>query len=167
MSVLLIFAPLIYLYATKASFVSFLVAYVTSSLILMASFKSYKSMVDKRLLVDANVAEFDDRDTISKLEDPYNLYSEDEEYDESLSLKEAIKEEKKLLKKNRRDFKSFVKDSSRAFSFLRLGAYAIFVFGFFYLLKGNLLSFPFYLATIIIPNVIVVVYLQIIKGKAS
>ncbi len=124
-------------------------------------------MVDKRLLVDANVAEFDDRDTISKLEDPYNLYSEDEEYDESLSLKEAIKEEKKLLKKNRRDFKSFVKDSSRAFSFLRLGAYAIFVFGFFYLLKGNLLSFPFYLATIIIPNVIVVVYLQIIKGKAS
>jgi len=167
LSIVLIVAPLLYLSASKEAFTSFVVAYLTSSLILIASFKSYKSMVDKRLSTDANVAEFDDRDTIDKLEDPYNLYSEDEEIDESISLKEAIKKEKKLLKKNRRSFSSFMKDSSRAFSFLRVGAYVIFVFGFFYLLKSNLLSLSFYLATIIIPNIIVVVYLQIVKNKVG
>lgn len=163
LSVLLIVAPLIYLYGSKANFYSVIVAYLTSSLILIASFKSYKSMVEKRL-EGANIDEFDDRDTISKLEDPYNLYSEDEIIeDENLTTKELIKREKKLLKQNRRSLKAFLKDSSRAFSFLRVGAYAVFVIGFFYLLKSNLLSLPFYLATIIVPNIIVVVYLQIVK----
>ena len=163
LSILLMVAPLIYLNGSKANFYSFVVAYLTSSLILIASFKSYQSMVDKRLEY-ANVDEFDDRDSIDKLEDPYNLYSEDEIIeDKNLTLKELIKKEKKLLKQNKRGVKAFFKDSLRAFSFLRLGAYAIFVFGFFYLLKSNLLSLPFYLATIIVPNIIVVVYLQIVK----
>jgi len=163
LSILLIVAPLIYLNGSKAHFYSFIVAYLTSSLILIASFKSYKSMVDKRLEY-ASADEFDDRDSIDKLEDPYNLYNEDEIIeDENLTTKELIKREKMLLKQNRRSIKSFLKDSSRAFSFLRLGAYAIFIFGFFYLLKSNLLSLPFYLATIIVPNIIVVVYLQIVK----
>jgi hypothetical protein len=50
-----------------------------------------------------------------------------------------------------------------AFNLLRVFAYLLFVFGFFYLLNSKLLSIPFYLATIIIPNIIVVVYLQIVN----
>ncbi len=161
-SLFLIISPLLYLYASKEAFSSFVTAYISSSLILLASFKSYKSMVEKRLLVSSK-DEFDLKDTISKLEDPYNLYDEDEEIDEDLSPKELIKREKKLLKKNKRGFIPFLKDSAMAFNLLRVFAYLLFVFGFFYLLNSKLLSIPFYLATIIIPNIIVVVYLQIVN----
>ena len=165
LSTLLIISPLLYLYASKECFYSFIVAFSASSLILLASFKSYKTMVTKRLEV-ASSLEFDSRDVIDKLDDPYNLYDENEnKKSQDLNLKELIKNEKRLLKKSKRSFSNFLKDSAKAFSFLRIGAYAIFVIGFFYLLKSKLLYLPCYLATIIIPNIIIVVYLQIVNSK--
>ncbi len=158
MSFLLIGAGLLYINASSAVFQTFIVAFITSSIIVLASFKSYKNMVIKRLEADAIPANIDDQDAIDKIDDPYNLYDEDN-IDENLSLKEIIKEEKKLLKKSRVGIKESVKNSAMSLSFLRVGAYLLFVLGFFYLLHSKNLSIICYLATIAIPSVIVIVYL--------
>ncbi len=165
-SFFLIGAGLIYIFASKEGLFSFIVAYITSSIVILASFKSYKNIVNSRLEANASVAEFDDRDTISKIEDPFNLYDQEEQISENLNIKEIIKEEKKLLKKNRRSVKDSIKDSVIAFNPTRLLAYVLLVFGFFGLLRSGNLSIIFYLATLIIPNIIIIVYLLNFKQEA-
>jgi len=155
-SILLIGSGVIYLNSSKAALYSYIIAYITTSIILLSSFKSYQRVVKKRLdnyIVD----EFDERDFIDKIDDPFSLY--DEVDNENLNIKEIIKKEKELLKKSKRSFKNSFKDSILAFNPIRLIAYALFVGGFFYLLKSNNLSLIFYLATIILPNIIIVLYL--------
>jgi Flp pilus assembly protein TadB len=154
----LIVASILFLFVQKDALLSFVVAYVSSSLVVLASFKTYKNMVDKRLALNDGAFEIDDRDTIDKLEDPYNLYDSEQEHKE-LDIKEAIKLEKKLAKANRRSLKETAKDSSAAFSFNRLLAYAALVGGFFYLLNSNNLNLLYYLPTLALPNIISVIYL--------
>jgi len=166
-SAFLIGSGIIYIVASKEALFSFIVAFITSSIVVLSSFKSYKNMVQKRLELNPKAEEFDNRDTIDKLEDPYNLYDEEiEQNQEELNIKELIKQEKKLLKKNRRSFKDTFKDSAKAFNPIRLIAYAILVFGYFYLLKSNNLSIIFYLATLIVPNIIIIIYLLNFKQEA-
>jgi len=160
LSILLIVSGLIYINGGHSSLYSFIVAYVTSSIIVLSSFKSYQIMVNRRLDIDSNILEFDDRDSIDKIDDPYGLFDDSsEETDSNISLKEAIKEEKKILKKSRRGLKRGLKDSAFAFNPLRLVAYGIFVLGFFWLLNSNSLSIIYYLIAIAIPNIVIVIYL--------
>ena len=158
-SALLIGAGLIFIFASKSALYSFVVAFLTSSIVVLASFKNYKNMVDKRL-VDASGEEFDDRDELDKIEDPYNLYDEMQANDEDKSFKDIIKEEKQRLKKQKRPLKQSIADSARAFNYIRLIAYAILVAGFFMLLKSKNLNMAFYLATLILPNIIAIVFLM-------
>ena len=121
-------------------------------------------MVDKRV-ISASGEEFDDRDTIDKIEDPYNLYDEVEndylqENREDKSFKDIIKEEKQRLKEQKRPLKQSITDSARAFNYVRLIAYTILVVGFFLLLKSKNLNLAFYLATLILPNIIAIVFLM-------
>ncbi len=157
-SIAMVVGGLIYIFSTKDALYSFLVAFFTSAIVVLASFKNYKSMVEKRLALSSS-EEFDERDTIDKIDDPYNLYGKIAEIDESKSIKDIIKEEKAELKKNRRAIKDVVKDSTMAFNYTRLVAYAILVFGFFALLKSNNLNMLYYLATLAIPNIVAVIFL--------
>jgi len=157
-SIAMVGGGLLYIFSTKDALYSFLVAFSTSAIVVLASFKNYKDMVEKRVAL-SNKEEFDDRDTIDKIDDPYNLYDEVPEIDENKSLKDIIKEEKAELKKSKRAIKDVVKDSARAFNYIRLLAYAVLVFGFFILLKSNNLNMLYYLVTLVLPNLVAVLFL--------
>ncbi|GIT97750.1 hypothetical protein [Sulfurovum sp. TSL1] len=130
------------------------IGYITASLVMIASIVSYRRMVSAR--VKHNIVTMDDtQDVIDKLEDPYDLYSEDEEVDEK-SLAQTIKEEKKKGKENRRTVFQTMKDTKAALSFYRLGAYALLILGFLYLNRHGLLHIPSYILSLGLPFVILV-----------
>lgn len=136
------------------------IAFLSSSLIMFASIISYRNMVQARVDMGMVVAD-DNRDTLDKIEDPFDLYSEDNPNDkEDKTLKEVVVEEKKNLKKDRRSLWQTTKDSKAALSFYRLGAYAILIFGFFYLNNNENLDIPSYLSALALPPVIVVIMLM-------
>ena len=135
------------------------IGFITSSLVMFASIISYRNMVKSR--VDAGLVVADDnRDTIDKLEDPYNLYSENKAVDNEKSMNEVVKNEKEDLKKNRRSIWQVTKDSKAALSFYRLGAYLLLILSFFYLNNNNILDIGSYLFALSLPPVIVVTVLM-------
>ncbi|UPT76516.1 hypothetical protein MN086_05550 [Sulfurovum sp. XGS-02] len=130
------------------------IGYITASLVMIASIASYRRMVNAR--VKHNMVTMDEtQDVIDKLEDPYDLYS-DNEVPEEQSLSETIKEEKKKRKENRRSLYQTMKDTKAALSFYRLGAYALLILGFLYLNRHGLLHIPSYIISLGIPSVILV-----------
>lgn len=136
------------------------IAFLSSSLIMFASIISYRNMVQARVDMGMVVAD-DNLDTLDKIEDPFDLYSEDTPNDkEDKTLKEVVVEEKKNLKKDRRSLWQTTKDSKAALSFYRLGAYAILIFGFFYLNNNENLDIPSYLSALALPPMIVVIMLM-------
>ena len=137
------------------------IAFVSSSLIMFASIISYRNMVRARVDMGMVVAD-DNRDTLDKIEDPFDLYSEDEKSSpiEEKSLKEVVSEERANLKKNRRSIWQTTKDSKAALSFYRLGAYAMLIFGFFYLNNNKILDVSSYLFALALPPIIVVIMLM-------
>jgi len=129
--------------------------FISSSLIMLASMESYRRMVNAR--VELNIITTDDtRDTIDKLEDPYDLYSEDIKEDEAKSLVEVVKDEKKTLKKSKRTFKQTAKDAKAALSIYRLGAYGVLIAGFLFLNKNTLLHTISYILALSVPMLVVV-----------
>ena len=139
-------------------FINSQIGFITSSLVILASIISYRNMVKNRLNNGIVVAQ-DNRDTIEKIEDPFDLYSENEK-EEDKSIKEIIKEERVKLKKNRRSIWQVTKDSKAALSFYRLGAYGLLILGFFYLNNNHKLDISSYLFALSIPPVVVIVTLM-------
>jgi len=139
-------------------FINSQIGFITSSLVMIASIISYRNMVKNRL--DAGVVISDDnRDTIEKIEDPYDLYSQDIVEDDK-PISEIVKEEKAKLKKNRRSIWQVTKDSKPALSFYRLGAYTLLILGFFYLNNTHQLDITSYLFALSIPPIIVIITLM-------
>lgn len=131
------------------------IGYITSTLVMVASIVSYRRMVNAR--VEHNIITMDDsKDVIDKLEDPYDLYSEDVIEEEEKDFVETVKEEKKKLKENRRTVYQTIKDTKAALSIYRLGAYALLILGFLYLNRQGLLHIPSYIISLGIPSVILV-----------
>jgi len=134
------------------------IGYITSTLVLVASIVSYRRMVNAR--VEHNIITVDDsKDVIDKLEDPYDLYSEDVTEEEEKDFSQTVKEEKKKLKENRRSVYQTLKDTKAALSVYRLGAYAVLILGFLYLNRQGLLHIPSYIIALGIPPVIIVTLL--------
>ncbi len=159
----IIFFDIKILYNTQIGFIS-------ATLVIIASMISYRRMVNTA--VEHNVIAMDDsKDVIDKLEDPYDLYSEEviEEVleDEEKDLVETVKEEKKRLKENKRTFSQTIKDSKAAFSFYRLGAYAVLVLGFLYLNRQGLLHIPSYILALSIPPMVIVTVFMMNKEKSA
>ncbi len=127
-------------------FINSQIGFISSSLVIFASMFSYKKMIKSRLDNEIVVPE-DNRDTIDKIEDPYNIYVED---------KDIIKEEKKRLKENRRSILEVLRDSKSALSIYRLGAYGVLILGFFYLNSNNLLDIVSYLFSLSVPPIIII-----------
>jgi len=131
------------------------IGFISASLVMLASMKSYKRMVDAR--VENNIITIDDtRDTIDKLEDPYDLYSEEIVEDDSVDIRDAIKDEKSRMKKNRRTLSETLRDTKAALSLNRIGAYVVLVLGFFYLNRHGYLMAPAYILALTVPMLVVV-----------
>jgi len=131
------------------------IGFISASLVLLASMKSYKRMVDAR--VENNIITFDDtRDTIDKLEDVHDLYSEEILENDSVDIRDAVKDEKERIKHNRRSLSETIRDTKAALSLNRIGAYVVLVLGFFYLNRHSLLMVPAYILALTIPMLVVV-----------
>jgi GMP synthase PP-ATPase subunit len=142
------------------------IGFISATLVMIASMLSYRRMVNTR--VEHNVITMDDsKDVIDKLEDPYDLYSEEvkEEEGDEKEFAEVVKEEKKKLKENRRTLFQVLKDTKAALSIYRLGAYAFLILGFLYLNRHGLLHIPSYIVALSIPPVIIVTIL--IRNKEN
>jgi len=131
------------------------IGFISASLVMLASMKSYKRMVDAR--VENKIITFDDtRDTIDKLEDVHDLYSEEILENDSVDIRDAVKEEKARMKQNRRTMSETLRDTKAALSLNRIGAYVVLVLGFFYLNRHGFLMVPAYILALSIPMLVVV-----------
>jgi len=140
------------------------IGFISASLVMLASMKSYKRMVDAR--VELNIITIDDsRDTIDQLEDPYDLYSEEIVENEKVELKDAIKDKKSRMKKNKRTLSETIRDTKAALSLNRIGAYVILILGFFYLNRHDYLMAPAYILALTVPMLVMVFVL--INNKES
>ena len=142
------------------------IGFISASLVMLASMKSYQRMVDAR--VELNIVTIDDtRDTIDKLEDPYDLYSEEIVEDKEVELPDAIKDEKSRMKKNKRTLSETIRDAKAALSLNRIGAYIVLILGFFYLNRHDLLMAPAYILALTVPMLVIVWVLLNQKYKES
>ena len=152
----LLLAVVIYLWQGQIWLINAQIAFFSSALIMLSSMKSYKNMVSKAL--KAGAVTNDGRDTLDKLEDPYDLYDEekvDVGDDCHRTLVEVVKEERANLKKSRRSIWETTKDAKASFSFYRLSAYGILILGFFYLNGNHILKLFPYLTFLSIPLFVV------------
>ena len=156
----LFFGGKVWVYNTQIGFIS-------ATLIMIASVISYRRMVNTR--VEHGIVTMDDsKDVIDKLEDPYDLYSEEiTESEEEQDLVEVVKEERKKLKQNRRSLGQTLKDTKAALSIYRLAAYAVLILGFMYLNRQGLLHIPSYLLALSLPPMIIVIMLVTQKENHS
>ena len=133
-----IFALWLYSYAF---FINFQIAFLASVLILLGSTYSYKRLVDSRV---ASEDRPDDTDLVDKLDDPFDLYSEEISSEplaaEELDLKTVVQEEKKRLKENKQTIKNTAKSAPALVSIFRVVPYLFLVLGFIGLNNNGLLS---------------------------
>ena len=141
------------------------IGFFSSALVLAASMFSYSQMVYRRIESGTAVPE-DERDTLDKLEDPYDLYSEQEAEPSIEGLKETIREEKQRLKQHRRSFIQVLRDSRASLSLIRLGAYLLLFVGFFYLSSNRLLHIPSYILALSLPVIVIVAGLMLRSEEA-
>ena len=121
------------------------VAFASSLLITIGSYLGYKRNIEKRV---ENI----DPDTIDKIDDQFDLYSEckiNEKELEPEQVKEIFLDEKKNLK-NQSNIKNTMKSFGGASSLYRLVGYGSLVAGFFYLNNNQVLEPISYLAGFII-----------------
>ncbi|WP_323668339.1 hypothetical protein [Aliarcobacter butzleri] len=111
------------------------IAFISSLLITIASFISYKKNIQNRLsnFDYSKISKDEDRDKIDEIDDPYDLYTEYEEIPENEltaeKIKEIINDEKSKVKRN--SVKNTIFSASGFLSIYRIFGYIILIFGFF------------------------------------
>jgi len=140
------------------------IGFVSATLVMIGSMVSYRRMVEARVENEVITTDID-KDVIDKLEDPYDLYSEEAEEKEVEDIRAAIKEEKKRLKENKRSLFQVLKDTKAALSLYRVGAYILLALGFLYLNRHEILHIPAYLFALSLPLLIIVILL--VRDKAA
>ncbi|MCF6206051.1 MAG: hypothetical protein L3J47_04040 [Sulfurovum sp.] len=140
------------------------IGFLSAALVMLASMKSYKRMVDAR--VEHEIVTMDiDKDVIDKLEDPHDLYSEEVKEEPVEDVRAAIKEEKARMKASKRSLFEILKDTKAALSVYRIGAYLLLVLGFLYLNRHGMLQLTAYLLSLGLPPLLVV--WTLLKNKPS
>ncbi len=142
------------------------IGFLSASLVMLGSMKSYKRMVDVRVENEVITTDID-KDVIDKLEDPHDLYSDENIEEPVEDMRTAIKEEKKRLKANRRTLFEVLRDTKGALSLYRIGAYVLLILGFLYLNRHGLLHLPSYLLSIGLPPLIVAFMLVSVRVSES
>jgi hypothetical protein len=115
------------------------VAFICSMLVILASFFSYKGMIEKRL---ENGEIPDEIDELDKIDDKFRLFEEDNNDDE-LSKEEFVKYYKEERKKNsnlKQSFLNLFKSGSGIFNPFRLVAYVFLCISMLFLIKNSLFS---------------------------
>lgn len=121
------------------------IAFISSLLITIASFVSYKKNIQNRLsnFDYSKISKDEDRDKIDEIDDPYDLYTEYEEIPENEltaeKIKEIINDEKSKVKRN--SVKNIIFSASGFLSIYRIFGYIILIFGFF-VLNNNKIFMP-------------------------
>ncbi|MCT7549556.1 hypothetical protein N5U04_00880 [Aliarcobacter butzleri] len=121
------------------------IAFISSLLITIASFISYKKNIQNRLsnFDYSKISKGEDRDKIDEIDDPYDLYTEYEEIPENEltaeKIKEIINDEKSKVKRN--SIKNTIFSASGFLSIYRIFGYIILIFGFF-VLNNNKIFMP-------------------------
>lgn len=120
------------------------VAFLSSLLIIISSFLSYKRNIENRLSnLDFTQTQNETRDKIDEIDDPYDLYTEYEEIPESeltpQKIKEIINNEKSKVKRD--TLKNTIFSASGFLSIYRVLGYGILIFGFF-ALNNNKIFLP-------------------------
>ncbi|MCT7612657.1 hypothetical protein N5U20_05465 [Aliarcobacter butzleri] len=119
------------------------IAFISSLLITIASFVSYKKNIQNRLsnFDYSKISKGEDRDKIDEIDDPYDLYTEYEEIPENEltaeKIKEIINDEKSKVKRN--SVKNTIFSASGFLSIYRIFGYIILIFGFFVLNNNKIL----------------------------
>jgi hypothetical protein len=123
-------------------FINFEIAWFSAFLVMLGSMYSYKNLVTKR--VDSYEASVES-DAIDKIDDPYDLYSEDGviKDDEDVDLAEVVKQEKAKLKANK--INGIKAGAPATVSFFRIMPYLLLVIGFIGLNNNQLLMLVPYL----------------------
>jgi len=134
-----------YLSGNRVWFINSQIGFISSTLVVFASFISYRNMVNRRLESGA-IADLE-RDTIDKIEDPHSLYGGKEE--ESIN-KVDIKRVSTL---------EALKSSRATLSLYRIGAYIVLILGFFYLNRTHQLDIIPYISSLSIPPVLIILFL--------
>jgi len=139
------------------------IGFFSSSLIIAASMKSYRNMVESRV-ANQTVLDEVDRDSLDKIDDPHELYDDKPPSQQQDITKEEfveiVNEERSRQKANRRSPIEVVRDSKAFLSIYRLGAYGVLVLGFFYLNRHHYLDIPTYFFSLSLPPIIVVIMLM-------
>ena len=141
--------------------VSVQVGYWSAVAVVLSSFASYRRMVDRRLAAGAVPEE---RDGLEKIEDPYELYDE-ENASGPETPREMLREEKKRLKQSRRSAGETARDALPAFSLWRLLAYGLLAGGFVMLQQSHRMRLAPYLLSLSVPIVVSVTYLMWRKDR--
>jgi hypothetical protein len=110
-------------------------AVLSSLLVTVASYFSYKRVVEKRVKLE--MESYDDRSELDKIEDPYDLYGEDD-VNEDLDLKEVIKEERAKVVSLKATANNLAKSIGGALSIFRLLSYLFLFVSFLYLVNNQL-----------------------------
>ncbi|MDF1881009.1 hypothetical protein JHD50_06775 [Sulfurimonas sp. MAG313] len=125
--------------------INFELAALSSALVIFGSFHGYRQMIQRRL----DVGESAEDSLMQKLEDPYDLYDEDEQAlvkeNPEEDLLSVVKEEKKRLKKDKQTLKKTVKSASGILSPLRFIPYAVLILSFIGLNNNHILDIPAFL----------------------
>lgn len=140
------------------------VAFISSLLVSIATFLSYKNNVSKRLQnEEQSIDTLDDRDVVDEIDDPFDLYSEDKPVIENKELtaaeiKTIILEEKSKIKQN--TAKNLFKSTTSFVSLYRIVGYSVLVLGFFYLVNNELFEpFAYMVGLFVVPFSLLVVKL--------
>ncbi len=124
-------------------FINSQIAFFSSLFITMASYFSYKRLIEKRVALNAE--SYDDRDEVDKIDDPHDLYSPEIKEDENRDLQEVIKEERAKIGGVKNTATNLAQSAGGIFSPFRIASYLFLFLGFLYLANNELLNIFAYL----------------------
>lgn len=147
------------LFVSFEAFVNFETAFSSALLVILGSMYSYRNLVVKRV-ASAEASPQQD-DLIDRIDDPYDLYGDEEvngetgegalgheapvEEKEDIDFKTLIKEEKQRLKAGKKSAENIKQSAPAMISIYRLLPYGVLVLGFIALENNALLSLLPYL----------------------
>ena len=137
-------------------------SFASSLFVTLASYYSYKKVIEKRLALESE--SYDDRDEVDKLEDPFDLYSE-EIVDEEKDLVEVVKEERAKVTSLKQTATNLSKTVGGAFSPFRLGSYLFLFLAFLYLVNNGLFYIWAYVSGLFVVPISVLIFSIMIRGK--
>lgn len=137
-------------------------AFLSSALVTLASYVSYKKVIEKRVAQEKE--KIDDPDVLEKIDDPFDLYSEEVPKQER-DLKEVIQQERAKVISLKTTAHNLSKTISGAFSPWRLLSYLFLFVAFLYLVNNHLFIVWAYVAGLFVTPLAALIYAIMIRER--